>query len=231
LLSSRNIFLKLTKVLFNKSKAEMDSFENLYYEQPEFWSKDFQGEITNIPFGKENFDLVTFLEVLEHLSSDNFRKGVSELQRISKRYVIITVPNKEASEYSLVICPACHCRFNPNFHKRSFNEKILRRLFDNFKLIKIKRIGPINKMFCWNWLLFTFYSRWISSVPPKYSLCPQCGYRCKKEDYQRAHKRKEIRQNSFQKKLISSLKSLGRRIWPTRKEERWLLALYKKSNG
>ena len=271
----------------------MDNFEKLYYEQSEFWSRDFQenpaererieeitriipsdvhnildvgcgngafinnlphkykatgldfskealkyvkkdkilGEITNLPFEKESFDLVTCLEVLEHLSSDNFREGVLELQRISKKYIIITVPNKEASEYHLVMCPVCHCWFHPNLHKRSFNEKILQYLFDNFKLVKSKKIGPVKEMFYWNWLLFTFYSRWKRSILPKYSICPQCGYQSKEKDYSRIRKRKEITQNSFQRKVFSSLKSLGRRIWPAKKEERWLLALYKKSNG
>jgi len=45
------------------------------------------GDIVALPFKSASFDLVTCLEVLEHLSSGVFEKALSELQRVSKRKI------------------------------------------------------------------------------------------------------------------------------------------------
>lgn len=97
------------------------------------------------PFKNESFDLVTSLEVLEHLPQEDFKRGISELQRVSKKYILITVPNEGDLERSLVMCPKCYCWFNPYFHMRSFNKKSLQNLFEKFNPIKIKEIGPFKE--------------------------------------------------------------------------------------
>lgn len=51
----------------------------------------FQGSIYNLPFQNNSFDLVLALEVLEHLEFPE--KAIGELNRISKNWVIISVPN------------------------------------------------------------------------------------------------------------------------------------------
>lgn len=44
-----------------------------------------------LPFGDESFETVACFDVLEHL--DNIHFGFNELCRVSKKYVIITLPN------------------------------------------------------------------------------------------------------------------------------------------
>ncbi|MBI2443451.1 MAG: class I SAM-dependent methyltransferase [Candidatus Levybacteria bacterium] len=51
-----------------------------------------KGDIYNIPFKDNAFDLVLCCEVLEHL--ENPQKALSELHRVTRQYVILSVPNE-----------------------------------------------------------------------------------------------------------------------------------------
>lgn len=51
-----------------------------------------QGDVMKLPFKNNSFDLVICTEVLEHL--ENPKKAYRELLRVSKKYVLITVPNE-----------------------------------------------------------------------------------------------------------------------------------------
>lgn len=50
------------------------------------------GDIYNISFKDNSFDLVICTEVLEHL--ENPEKALKELRRVTKEYVLISVPNE-----------------------------------------------------------------------------------------------------------------------------------------
>jgi len=185
-----------------------------------------KSNISSLPFGNKSFDLVTSLEVLEHLPQKDFKKGVLELQRVAKKYIIITVPNEDDIEHSLVMCPICHCWFNPYFHMRSFNKNILYNLFNNFKLIKVKGIGPFLEYRSYNRLLLTFYRAWKTPLPPINAMCPQCGHQ-HNETFQNIENRDSS--CSILKPLLL-FKPLAKVIWPLKKKKRWLLALYEKSD-
>jgi len=51
-----------------------------------------QGDIMKLPFKNNSFDLVVCTEVLEHL--ENPKKAYRELLRVSRKYVLLTVPNE-----------------------------------------------------------------------------------------------------------------------------------------
>lgn len=51
-----------------------------------------KGDIYNIPFKDNSFDLVICCEVLEHLEQPE--KALAELERVTKNYVILSVPNE-----------------------------------------------------------------------------------------------------------------------------------------
>jgi 2-polyprenyl-3-methyl-5-hydroxy-6-metoxy-1,4-benzoquinol methylase len=53
---------------------------------------DFIGDIRNLPFKKNEFDLVVAFEVLEHLPFSDFDKALFEMQRVSKKNCIISLP-------------------------------------------------------------------------------------------------------------------------------------------
>jgi 2-polyprenyl-3-methyl-5-hydroxy-6-metoxy-1,4-benzoquinol methylase len=53
----------------------------------------FQKEsVYELPFADNSFDLVTCLEVLEHL--ENYEKAMQEIKRVAKKYVILSVPHE-----------------------------------------------------------------------------------------------------------------------------------------
>ena len=51
-----------------------------------------QGDICTQPFPDDSFDVVTMLEVLEHIL--NVEKAVAAAVRMAKQYVVVTVPSK-----------------------------------------------------------------------------------------------------------------------------------------
>ncbi|MFP4025857.1 MAG: class I SAM-dependent methyltransferase [Thiohalospira sp.] len=51
-----------------------------------------QGSIYELKFDNDSFDLVTCLEVLEHLEDPV--KGLSEIQRVARQHVILSVPRE-----------------------------------------------------------------------------------------------------------------------------------------
>jgi ubiquinone/menaquinone biosynthesis C-methylase UbiE len=50
-----------------------------------------QGSIYNLPYQTDAYDLVMAIEVLEHLQYP--QRAISELSRVSKKWVILSVPN------------------------------------------------------------------------------------------------------------------------------------------
>lgn len=51
-----------------------------------------QGDIYKLEYKNNSFDLVMATEVLEHL--DDPKKGLKELIRVSKKYILLSVPNE-----------------------------------------------------------------------------------------------------------------------------------------
>lgn len=54
--------------------------------------KFIKGDIYKLPFKSNSFDLVVCTEVLEHL--ENPRKAYKELIRVSRKYILLSVPNE-----------------------------------------------------------------------------------------------------------------------------------------
>jgi hypothetical protein len=102
-----------------------------------------QGSASNLPFFSDSFDLVLACEVLEHIPDIVFKAVLEEIIRISKRYVLITVPYKENLELNYARCQACGCVFNGSYHVRSFHRKDIEHLFCNFKCIRLNEIVKV----------------------------------------------------------------------------------------
>lgn len=105
--------------------------------------KRVQGNGDRLPFFSNTFDLVFACEVLEHLPVCTYEEVLHEIERVAKKYIIVTVPFQERLEWNDARCPACGCIFNGAYHVRSFAEDNLKSLFKEFHCSGIKDIVNI----------------------------------------------------------------------------------------
>ena len=129
--------------------------------------------IEELPFPSGSIDLVTCFEVLEHLPSDIFSKSVSEIERISRKYIAVSVPNNQMLKQAFVKCSYCECLFNPDYHVRSFDKSSLQKLFKNFSPVSCIECGPLISDYP---SFVNFLVPMIGIKPKSNTVCPQCGY-------------------------------------------------------
>ena len=101
------------------------------------------GNISKLPFESKSWDLVSALEIIEHLSVDEYEAGLRELARVSRKYILISVPYDQTLEDAFRECPLCKTRFNSAHHKRSFDESAMKALFsdEGIENTKLMRFG------------------------------------------------------------------------------------------
>lgn len=133
-------------------------------------------DISKIPIKQNTFDLVLITEVLEHLDDEIYHSALSEILRITKQYILITVPFNETLSANWDKCSECGYIFHAWGHIRKFNGKILKNLFENATLLKTQILSPKE-----TWISSIFYK--IAKKPGKVwgtnpqnpTLCPICG--------------------------------------------------------
>jgi SAM-dependent methyltransferase len=105
--------------------------------------KAHKGYIEGIPFDDYSFDFVIASEVLEHLSEEQFHKGIREVVRVTGQggWFIGTVPYCEDLFLNQVLCPKCEEVFHRWGHKKSFDIKTIRDELSHFfsKVVVNKR--------------------------------------------------------------------------------------------
>lgn len=156
-----------------------------------------------LPFANNSFDTVTTLEVLEHLPWGVYENALCEIQRVARRWIVVTVPYCE--ERALMRCPYCGAWFNPSYHLRSFDEEKLRGLFPEFTLVTLQRHSELQ---LYPHIVQRIW-RWIRPLPfAGNAVCPACGYR-------RLGARKEQQKKSASRRFLA-----WRRSW------RWWLGVW-----
>lgn len=99
-----------------------------------------QGTASNLPFLHNSFDLVVACEILEHIPNVSYNSVLNEIKRVTKKYVLITVPYKEKLDMNFARCQICGCIFNGAYHVRSFKKDAVKFLFKKLKCLKINEI-------------------------------------------------------------------------------------------
>lgn len=84
-LSQNKIGEKLEGIEFSKDAVEIGKKLHPYLSLK-------QGDIYKLPYKDNSFDLVLSTEVLEHLKEPE--KALKELIRVSKKYILLSVPNE-----------------------------------------------------------------------------------------------------------------------------------------
>lgn len=184
------------------------------------------GSIDFLPFPDRSFDLVLCCEILEHLLFKVYPKALEEIERVSTKYIIVTVPNNENLTMSLVTCPYCGCFFNPSRHVRSFKSETLEKLFAQFSL-QILKSCLMSKVYS---ILLVRVARLLKLIPSTTfsvtALCPQCGYSpLLLLGDEGSSKTSAINRNRL---LVYLLRLVARQLVPTKKRGAWLMALYRR---
>jgi ubiquinone/menaquinone biosynthesis C-methylase UbiE len=136
--------------------------------------------IDSLPFETSSFEMVTALEVIEHLPMLIYKKALSEICRVSSKYVIITVPNNELLELHFIICPQCKTHFNQDYHMRSYTTNDVDVLFDSlgYKNISTIELGEYYEYY-YPKQIYRFIKKKIpqniNPFPFKIP-CPVCSY-------------------------------------------------------
>ncbi len=85
-----------------------------------------EASVAKLPFREGGVDVVTCMEVLEHLDKEVFVTALSELRRVVNRLLIITVPYNQPEPL-------------PSFHKLRFTDSDLLTYFPHGEFVLLKR--------------------------------------------------------------------------------------------
>lgn len=182
-----------------------------------------QADLSTLPFEDGSFDLVSALEVVEHLSVDEYNNGLKEILRVAKKYILVSVPFQQNLEDSMVRCQRCKTQFNIAHHKRTFDAHDIQTLFDSGSAIHQQTYyyGRIEHML----LLTPLYRNLKKIIPPPVKLstpCPVCGYYIEKQDKSETNKK----YNHY--RAIHKVASIIRPLWPKSYSSKWVVGLYKR---
>lgn len=171
-----------------------------------------QASVTAIPFSNDSFDLVMCNEVLEHLNTASLIMAISELKRVSSKYILISVPHKEQLENLLSRCAICGFTEHPYGHRQSFGMDILNSyLKPEYEIVSHDIFGPPTRNFIPLLLRIkqNVFHQWFQ--PYANCTCSRCG----STSFQNSR--------SVFTKLIN-----GQNKVLVRSRPYWLMVLYKK---
>jgi SAM-dependent methyltransferase len=147
-------------------------------------TKKLAASASSIPLPDHCCDLVFSSELLEHLDDDTLTGTVSEMMRLTRKYIFITVPNDENPDKLAIQCTECGYIYNSPNHLRSFRPTDLKQLFPDFKMTRTavdgKKIRYYNRGILNLKKRFTPSASWIPEYWMKKDLrqtiCPKCEH-------------------------------------------------------
>lgn len=144
--------------------------------------KTILGNATNLPFKKDEFDLVLTTDMLEHLSEQAQAKVWDELFRVARNWVMVAVPFKEELLEATTTCHHCGQRYHVNWHQRAYDwQSLVERAPSDFEVDKIVLTGEPWSPYH---IIETTFRREILGESSGWSdaFCPSCGQLGKEPD-------------------------------------------------
>ena len=169
-----------------------------------------------LPFADQSFDLVMTTEILEHIPESLYPVVLRELARVSRRYVLITVPNQENLTENLARCDKCGARFHLWGHVRRYSPQLLRDMMPGYNAARIQPFGNT----------YVTYHPWLLSVKQNLggawvweenrTSCLTCG--------------NTVAPRTSHPFVGRVCDALNYRVWKYfGRQESWILALYQRS--
>jgi ubiquinone/menaquinone biosynthesis C-methylase UbiE len=132
-----------------------------------------QGSADALPFADRAFDVVIACEILEHLPEPIYLSARTELARVARRSVIITVPNREKLSRAAVRCEMCGCQYNRRRHLRRFERETFDGFLPGFGVAETAEFGHHTRIYPAR-IRQELERRGLLSVHDAPE-CPQCG--------------------------------------------------------
>ena len=134
-------------------------------------AKVYASNISDLPFDDNSFDVVISTEVLEHLDAKTFHKALKEMNRISSKHIIISVPYREQLIQLLTHCSNCKRYYHAFLHKKSFSDNDFVEIFPDFKIVTSFKYGTTSNI---PKILLKLKYITGSYFVGKSSICPYC---------------------------------------------------------
>ncbi len=101
-------------------------------------------------------------EVCEHMTDDELVIFVGELKRVMREWsqAIITVPYHENLARMTQFCPHCSNSFHTWWHKQSWNDEKIEKVFSGFSDLKIRRFMSLGRTHSENFFIRTV-AKWL----------------------------------------------------------------------
>lgn len=131
-----------------------------------------RSSIYQLPFADASVDLVTCCEVVEHLDPDSVPAAITELSRVARKSVIVTVPHAEQLLQSSHRCPQCREVFHLHGHQQSLIAEDLVPLFPAGAKVTVEYVWKVRP-----WSMPLLKLRTFGLGVWKYSpttVCPNC---------------------------------------------------------
>jgi SAM-dependent methyltransferase len=171
--------------------------------------------IDRIPFGDKSFDLVISAEVIEHLPYPIYRQALAEIERIARKYIVISTPNQEYLPAGFEKCEACLGIYHRNHHMRSLGASDHRQLFGEFSTVKSISIDQWKQV---PWVIWIQHNLFGSYFHVRDGACPICGSALKKTTLSR------------NQRIGRKILDLATRYIPGYSKARWIASLYQSNN-
>jgi hypothetical protein len=101
----------------------------------------FRGDVTQLEFPDDSFDVTLCCEVLEHIPPKLLSKACEEIIRVSRHFIVIGVPYKQDLRCGRTTCLSCKRKNPPWGHVNSFNEDKVKKLFRLLSLESVSFVG------------------------------------------------------------------------------------------
>ena len=139
--------------------------------------KAIVGNCSSIPLSRNYADLVFSSELMEHLPSNEvLLKTISEMKRLTRKYIFVSVPNNEDLRKRFTKCYSCGSEFHIYRHYRRINLNKLKKYFNDYR-VKYKTVCGVPdppSFYIISYLKIKLAKAYFYITSMK-MICPTCG--------------------------------------------------------